>query len=122
MTLLSLKHLGGDVVRCTADRTLALTVELELGSETKITNLDLHLFIDEEVTKLKISMDDAMAVQVFDGLGNLVNVALNLELVEALATSQKLVQRLILAKLQKYVNILSILKEVLEAHNVVLVE
>jgi translation initiation factor 2 beta subunit (eIF-2beta)/eIF-5 len=41
---------------------------------------------------------------------------------KALSAAQKFIQSLILAKLQQYIDVFSIFKEVLEAHNVVLVQ
>lgn len=122
MTLLALEDLGGDIVGSTTNGTLALTVEFKLGCETKITNLDLHLVVKEEVTKLEISMDDAMTVQVLHSSADLVDVALDLEFVQALTASEQLIQRLVLAQLKEDVHILSVFKEVLEADDVVLVE
>lgn len=81
MTLLTLEHFGSDVVWCTTDSTLPLTIELELRGQTKITNLNLHLVVKEQVTELQVSMDDTMTVQVLDGSADLVNVALNFEFV-----------------------------------------
>jgi hypothetical protein len=52
----------------------------------------------------------------------LIEVALHLDLVKALSSPQKLVQSLILAKLQQDVNVFCVFKEVLETDNVVLVQ
>ncbi len=122
MTLLALEDLGGDIVGSTTNGTLALTVEFKFGCETEITNLDLHLVVKEEVTKLEISMDDAMTVQVLHSGADLVDVALDFEFVQALSASEQLIQRLVLAQLKEDVHILSVFKEVLEADDVVLVK
>lgn len=63
-----------------------------------------------------------MAVEVLDGRADLVQVALHLDLVEALSPAEKLIQRLILAKLEQDVDVLGVLEEVLEPHDVVVVE
>lgn len=122
MTLLALKHLRCDIVGSTTDGSLALSIELQLGSKTEITNLDLHLVVKEEVAKLEISMNDAMTVKVLNGGTDLVDVALHLELVKALTAAQQLVQGLVLAQLQEDVDVLCVLKEVFEAYDVVLVK
>ena len=122
VTLLAFKHLRSDVVRSTTDGSLALAIELQLGSETEITDFDLHFVVKEEIAELEISMDDAMTVEVLNGGADLVDVALDLELVEALAAAQQLVQRLVLAQLQEDVDVLGVLEEVLEADDVVLVQ
>ena len=122
MALLSLEHLRGDIVGRTADRTLALTIELKLRRQTEVTNLNLHLVVKEEVTELEISMNDAMTVKVFNCGTDLIDVTLDFELVEALTSAQQLVQRLVLAQLEENIDVLSILEEVFETDDVVLVE
>ena len=122
VTLLALEHFWGDIVRSTADGTLALSIELELGGETKITDLNLHLVVKEEITEFEISMDDAMTMQVLDGSANLVDIALDFKLVQTLTSSQKLIKGLVLAEFKEDVDVLSILKEVLEAYDVVLMK
>ena len=92
MTLLAFEHLRGDIVRSTADRALALSIELKLGSETEITDLDLHLVVEEEITELQVSVNNAMTVKVLDSLANLVDIALDFELVKPLTTAEKLVE------------------------------
>ena len=67
-------------------------------------------------------MNDAMTVKVLNGGTDLVDVALHLELVQALTAAQQLVQRLVLAQLQEDVDVLCVFKEVLEAYDVVLVK
>ena len=122
MALLSLEHFRGDIVGRTADRALTLTIELKLCCQTKITDLNLHLVVKEEVTELEISMNYTMTVKVFNRGTDLINVTLDFELVEALTAAQQLVQRLVLAQLEENIDVLSILEEVFEADDVVLVE
>ena len=92
MALLTLEHLRSDIVGSTANGALPLTIELKLGGETKITDLDLHLVVEEEVAQLQISVDDAMTVEVLDSGADLVDIALDLELVQSLTSAQKLVK------------------------------
>ena len=122
VTLFAFQHFGRNIVRGTADGTLALTIELEFRGQTEITDFDLHFVVQEEVTELQISVDDAMTVEVLDSRADLVDVALNLELVQSLTPTQKLVERLVLAELKQDVDVLGVLEEVLEADNVVLVQ
>jgi hypothetical protein len=61
-------------------------------------------------------------MQVLYRQANLVDVALHLQLVQALAATEQLVERLVLTQLQKDVDILSVLEEMLEADDMVLVE
>ena len=86
--MFTLKNLRGDVVRSTTDGSFALSIKLEFGSKTKVTNLDLHLLVEEEITKLEISMDDPMRVEVLDSIANLHDVALNLQLMKTLTSPE----------------------------------
>lgn len=63
-----------------------------------------------------------MAVQVFDSCTNLIHIALDFQLVESLSSSQKFIEGLILAQFKQYVNIFSVLEEMFEADNVIMVE
>ena len=100
VALLALEHLRSDIVRRTANGALALTVEFEFRGETEVTDLDLHLVVQEEVTQLQVTMDDSVTMKVFDGSTDLVDVALDLELMKTLTTAQQLIKRLILAQLE----------------------
>jgi len=67
-------------------------------------------------------MNDAMTVEVLDSGTDLVYVALNFKLVEALTSAEQLVERLVLTQLEQDVDILGVLEEVLETDDVVLVK
>jgi hypothetical protein len=62
MPLLPVKHLRGDVVRCTTDCTFSFPLKLELRGQAKIANLDLHLLIDKDIPDFQIPMDDTMGM------------------------------------------------------------
>lgn len=100
MTLFPLKDFGGNIVRGTANSALSLAIKLKLSGKTEISDFDLHSIIKEEVTKLKISVDHSVAVQVLDGRAYLIQIALDLDFMKALSPSQKLIKSLVLAELQ----------------------
>lgn len=85
-----------DVVGRTANSSLLLSVKIELGGEAKVSQFDLHLIVEEQVSKLEVSVDHAVRVQVLQRVDDLLGVALDLELVQALAPLQKLVHALVL--------------------------
>ena len=87
MTLFAFKNFWCDVVGSSTDCSLPLSVELKLGSQTEVTNLDLHLVVEEQVAELEISVDDTVAVQVLDGCADLIDVALDLKFVQSLSSS-----------------------------------
>ena len=67
-------------------------------------------------------MDNSMGVQILNCITDLNGVALNLQLVKSSSSPQKFVKSLALAEFEDDVYILSILEEMLEAHNVAMME
>ena len=122
MATLAFKDFGRNIVRRTANGALALTVELEFRGETEVTDFDLHLVVQEEVTQLQVTMDDSVAVKVLHRSADLVDIALDFELVEALTATEELVKGLVLAQLEENVDVLGVLEEVLEANDVILMQ
>ena len=94
---------------------MACLDRVERRGEGEAANLERAVLVQQEVGRLQISVDDAVTVQVLHSGAELVDVALNLKFVKSLPPSKKLVQRLVLAQLEKNVDVLCILKEVLEA-------
>jgi len=64
----------------------------------------------------------SVAVHVFDCRTNLIYITLHFKLVQSFSTTKQFVEGLVRAKLKQDVNVLSILEEVLEANNVVVVQ
>lgn len=52
MALFALKNFWRDIIGSTANCPFTLSIELKLSGQTKITNLDLHLVVEEQVTEL----------------------------------------------------------------------
>ena len=65
-----------------------------------------------------LSMDDSICVEVLEGRNYLSQVALNLEFCQSLSSLQQLIQSLVRTDLQKNVNVLLVLKNVLKANNI----
>ena len=121
MTLLLLQHFWRNIIWCTAYCASFLVFKLELGRQTEITRLHLHLLVQEEVAQLQISMDHSMLVHVLDGLKDLLAVALDLELGEPLAALDLLIQGRVAAELHDDVDIIFIFEKVLKLNNVCMV-
>jgi hypothetical protein len=122
MALLAFQDLRCDVVRGTAYGSLTFPIELELSCKTEVSNLYLHLIVQEQVTQLQVSVYDSVAVEILHCRTKLVEVALHLQLMKSLSTSQQFVQRLVVAKFQQYVDVFSIFEEVLKPHDVVVMQ
>jgi len=122
MTLLSLQNLWSDIVWSTTNSSLSFTVELELSCQSEISNFYLHFVIQEKIAQFEISVNYSVTMKVLYCCANLIYIALSLKLVEPLSSSQKLVKRLIVAQFEQDINIFSILKKVLEANNIVMMQ
>ena len=92
MTLFTFKDLRGDIVWSTANGSLSFTIELKLGGEPKISDLDFHFVVQEKITKFEISMNDSVGVKILNGVANLDDITLDLQLVKSSSSSQKFVQ------------------------------
>ena len=89
MTVLVLKHFRCKVIRCSTDCLLALTFVINLSSEAKVTDFELHTLGKEEVAQLEITVNDLALVDIFHTFNQLLDVVASFELVEALtATNQ----------------------------------
>ena len=100
VALLSFKNFWSDVVWCTTDCPFALAIELKLRRKTEVTNFHFHLVIEEQVSQLKISVDNTMRMEVLDSRADLGDIALDLKLMQPLAPPKEFVQTLILAQLE----------------------
>ena len=64
----ALENFRGDVVGSPTNRAFKFPLEFELGCESEITNLDIEVLIDEDVSEFQISVDDVLGVQELDPL------------------------------------------------------
>jgi len=119
---LALQDLGRDVVGRAADGLLLLALELDLGGQAEVAQLDLHLLAEEEVAQLEVAVDHLVLHQVLHRVQDLQQVALHLDFRQPLAPLEQLVQRLVLAHLQQDVHVLVVLEHVFEVHHVRVVQ
>jgi 3-methyladenine DNA glycosylase/8-oxoguanine DNA glycosylase len=75
------------------------------------------LIVNKNIAKFKISMYDALAVDVDQTLYYLTNIHSCLKLRESLSSFCKIFQCIVSAVLQQYVNIFFIFKSINELHN-----
>ena len=72
----------------------ALPIMLHLGGQPKITDLDPHFVIEEEVPQFYVTVDDVTTVEVVHGQQCLLHQVTHLRLCQGLATFVQLHQRL----------------------------
>lgn len=77
---LILQNLGSNIVGGSTNSFLLLSLVLQPGGQPEVPQLNLHILIEEQVAKLKISMDNFILVQIFQGGNNLCKVVLSLHL------------------------------------------
>ena len=87
------EHLGSYVVGSSTDRSLPLPIKHHLSRKPKIPDLHLHLFIQKQVSQLKIPVDHLLLMHVFCSLNNLRNIALSLNIRQSLTSFHHFVQR-----------------------------
>ena len=68
------------VIGGAADRALLLALEVELGGQAEVAELELHLLVEEQVAELQVAVDHAVGVQVLQRVDDLHDVALHLDL------------------------------------------
>ena len=73
---------------------LALPIVQNLSGQPKVCDLEVHLLIDKNVTKLQVAVDDVLAVHVDHAVQQLHHVELRLRLRQPLALLHKVHQRL----------------------------
>ena len=88
------------------------------GSRDKVTNLDVHIDIKEEVPKRQITMDHLMGVHVMAGANELCHKESRFRLCEDTMTVKHVHERPIGTELQSHVDVLFILEAVDEPNDV----
>lgn len=67
MSLLAVQNLGGNIIGGPTDGALLLPVEFESGSQSEVSDLDVHLVADEQVAQLQVPVDDLVGMEVLEG-------------------------------------------------------
>lgn len=122
LLLVAVNDLGSDVVGSAADGLALLVGAGQAGGQTKVSDLDVEVLVEEEVAELEVAMDDVDAVHVSDGVKELLHVVLDLRLRESLPSLDHFVHGLVLAQLEEDVAVDLVLEEVLVLADVVVLE
>ena len=100
LLLVAVNDLGSDVVGSAADGLALLVGAGQTGGQTKVSDLDVEVLVQEEIAQLEVAMDDVDAVHVSDGVQELLYVVLDLRLRESLPPLDHFVHGLVLAQLE----------------------
>ena len=122
MARFAFEHLRCYVVRSSANRALLLTIEVELGCEAEVAQLNLHLVIDKKISELQVAMNYSVSVEILQSIDDLHRVRLYFQLMKALPSAQKFVEALILADLKQDIYVFAVLEEVLELDDVLVLD
>jgi len=98
VAFLSFENLRSDVVWRATDCALLLPDKVELCCEAKVSNLYLHIVVNEKVCQLKVTMDYFVLLKVFDSLTYLPCIALDLKLMQPLSPLDQLTECFVLAE------------------------
>lgn len=66
-----LKYLRCYIIRRPTYGSPFLPRKANLGSQAKITHLDMHILIEEKISQFEIPMNDFLGMQILQGLQNL---------------------------------------------------
>mmetsp|Transcript_24372 Transcript_24372/g.70101 ORF Transcript_24372/g.70101 Transcript_24372/m.70101 type:complete len:311 (-) Transcript_24372:1790-2722(-) len=122
LLLVAVDDLRGDVVGGAADGLALLVGAGQAGGETKVSDLDVEVLVEEEVAELEVAVDDVDVVHVADGVEELLHVVLDLRLRESLPSLDHFVHGLVVAQLEKDVAVDLVLEEVLVLADIVVFE
>ena len=122
MARFAFEHLWCYVVRSSANRALLLAIEVELGCEAEVAQLNLHLVIDKKISELQVTMNYSVSVEILQSIDNLHCVRLHFQFMKSLSSAQKFVEALILADLKQDIYVVAVLEEVLELDDVLVLD
>ena len=77
-----------------------LVVEIESGSQSKISQLHLEVFIEKEIAQFQISVYNSMMMKVLECIHDLVDVILRFELRNSLSPFAEIIEGLVGTELQ----------------------
>jgi hypothetical protein len=112
MSCSSFQHFRRDVVRSTANGSFLFSIKIELGSQTEVTQFDLHFIIDEQIAQLQVSVNDSVGVQVLQSTDDLHGVALDLQLVKSFPAFEKFIETVVGAQFKQDIDILHVFEKV----------
>ena len=122
MTIGSIEYLWCQVIWSPANCSLTLTIVENLRSQSEIPDLEAHSFCEEQVSKLQVSVDHLVFMNVLHCLHQLINIESSFHLVESFASLNQIRERLVLADVQHDVDVLLVLKVSVKSNDVFVVE
>jgi len=102
---------------------LLLSIVFKLRGKSKVTNLQVHCRVNEQVAKLQVSVDHTVAVQILNCHDEVVHEEQGLRLGQTTTRSAThiLIQCLVRAHLQDNEHIIGILEVVVELDHVLMI-
>lgn len=112
------QHFRGNVIGCPADGLFPLSWIFDEGSQAKVSNFDIHLGVQEEITKLQVSVDDLMGVHVVAATDELDHEVASFRFSEAFAATEHVHKRAIMAQLEGQVDVVAVLETIEEGDDI----
>ena len=116
------ENLRGQIVGSAAHGALLLALVEDLGSQAEVAHFEAHSVRKEQVAQLEVSVDDLARVDVLDGVDELRDVVSGLNLMQALASLDKIREGLVGADVEHDVDVLFVFEVAVEADDVLVVE
>lgn len=116
------QDLRGDIIRSPANGLLPLSRVLNERGQAKVPNLDIHIGIEEQISKLQVAMDNLVGVHIVARSYELHHEKAGFRFGKPPSTPQHVHQRAALAQLERHIDVIVVLKTFLESHNIGMVK
>lgn len=120
--LLRFQHLRSQIIRRPTNGFPPLTLLLQLNRKSKITQFDIHINVNEEIPKFKISVDNEVLVKVHQCLADLVTIVFSFNFSNCFSPADHLAESLVFAQVEQNVHILRVLEKFLKTHDVLVLQ
>jgi hypothetical protein len=121
--MLAFKDFRSNIVWRATNSALLFAIMLKLSGQSKVADLQTRVAIEEEISELEIAMNHTPPMQILQCHYELIQVEHGLGFCQPLAwtLAHKLVQSLVRAYLKDDVDILAVLKVIIEVHYLVVI-
>ena len=81
VTIFTFKHLGCYIIGSSANSPFSFTIEIKLRRKSKVSQFEIHLVANHQVSKLEVSVDYSIFMKIFKYRNDLLSVIHHLKFV-----------------------------------------
>lgn len=108
----------GNVIWSPTDRLLALSRILDQCGKTKVSDFDIHVRVQENITELQVAMDDLVGVHVMTPADKLDHKEARFRLSKAPTATQQVHEGTVGTKFQSHIYIIVIFETFVELNDI----